>query len=302
MSLDWDQTRDRFFIYLKVEKRLAANTLAAYSHDLEAYAAFMQARGHAAPDTVVAADLSDYLRELTAQGLVARSRARALSALRRFHRYLIKEKLGTHDPTGDLASPKLPRKLPKLLSMEEVGRLLSAPGIDTPKGRRDTAILELFYASGLRVSELCGLNLGQLDLRSGFVRPFGKGKKERVVPIGEEAGLALERYLEDARAAFSSRAAKSSPAVFLSLRGARLTRDAINKMLAHYALQIGLGRRLSPHMLRHSFATHLLENGADLRVVQTLLGHADIATTEIYTHLDHEHLRRVYQKAHPRSH
>lgn len=301
MALDWDQTRDRFFIYLKVEKRLSLNTLAAYGHDLAVYADFMTGRGCAGPDTVAADDLSDHLRHLTEAGLVARSRSRALSAIRRFHRYLIKEKLASNDPSGNILSPKLPRKLPKLLSLEEVGALLAAPGSNNPKGLRDTALLELFYASGLRVSELCGLNLAQLDLRSGFVKPLGKGQKERLVPIGEEAGAALDRYLSEARPALLCHAPKNSQAVFLSLGGRRLTRDAINKLMSRYALQIGLGRSLSPHMLRHSFATHLLENGADLRVVQTLLGHADIATTEIYTHLDHEHLRRIYQKAHPRS-
>ncbi|RJO64843.1 MAG: site-specific tyrosine recombinase XerD [Myxococcales bacterium] len=298
--MDWDRAIDAFLSYLKVEKRLAANTLAAYGRDLAAYADYMTGRGLPAPAQATAEDVSHYMAELARHGLTGRSRARAASALRGLHRYLVRRGLAAADPTADLESPRLGRKLPNVLSLEEVAALLAAPGDDGPLRVRDTAILETLYAAGLRVSELCSLDMGSVDLRAGFLRVFGKGSKERLVPIGEAATAAIERYKAEARSRLV-KPAKPSPALFLSHHGRRLTRDAIFKLLVKYALAAGITRPLSPHVLRHSFATHLLEHGADLRAVQAMLGHADIGTTEIYTHLDREAVRRVYTAAHPRA-
>ena len=294
-----DQALDRYLDHLKIERRLAANTLAAYGRDLAGYLDFLEEQGCPGPERAGRDLASAFLARLAEKGLSARSRARAVSAVRGFHRFLAREGHGQGPPDG-LRAPKAGRPLPKLLSTEEVAALLAAPGTDTPLGLRDTALLELLYAGGLRVSELCALDTHQADLSAGFVRVLGKGGKERLVPIGEAARAAVSAYLEQARPGLRG-GGRASPALFVSRRGRRLTRDAVNKLLARYALRAGILRAVSPHVLRHTFATHLLEGGADLRSVQAMLGHADIATTEIYTHLDREALRRVYRRAHPRA-
>ncbi len=298
--IDWDRALDLYLAHLKVERRLSPNTLAAYSRDLTVYVSYMLQEAIESPAAATREKLSAYLQQLAARGLSPRTRARMTSAIRGFHRFLVKDRRCEHDPTPDLAPPKLPRPLPHVLSFDEVERLLEAPGRDTPLGLRDTAIVETLYGGGLRVSELVGLNLQHLDAQAGLLKVFGKGGKERLAPLGDAALEALDSYLTHARPTLL-RGVELSPALFVSVRGRRLTRDAITKLLDKLALKAGLKRRISPHILRHSFATHLLEGGADLRAVQALLGHADIATTEIYTHLDRAAIRRIYEKAHPRS-
>ena len=299
-SVGWDQALDLYLAYCKLERRLSPNTITAYSRDLTRYLDFMESKGLISPDRAAGADVSDYLARLAEEGLSSRSRARATSALRRFHLFLVRQGLCPSDPTADLSIPKIGRKLPKVLSMEEVAALLAAPGKESPLALRDTAILETLYASGLRVSELTGLNASSVKLDAGFLRVLGKGGKERLVPLGDAAVAAIERYLNEGRPRLLDRL-KPGPALFLSRRSRRLTRDAVYKLVDKYALLAGIARRVSPHILRHSFATHLLEHGADLRSVQAMLGHADIGTTEIYTHLNREALRRVYDRAHPRA-
>jgi integrase/recombinase XerD len=242
-------------------------------------------------------DLKDYLAALEARGLAARSRARKLSALRQFFRFLEREEAVAANPAELLDSPRLPRRLPKVLGEPEVEALLAAPNPATPAGQRDGALLEVLYATGLRVSELVGLTLKQLDLRRGVVRPLGKGSKERVVPMVAPAVEKLQLYLSQGRPRLLQ--GRQSPYVFLNRRGGKLSRQGFWKILKNYARELGV-RDLSPHTLRHSFATHLLSRGANLRVLQLLLGHADLATTQIYTHLDAARLKEIHRKAHPR--
>ena len=273
----WDEAIDIYLAHLKVERRLSVNTLMAYSQDFAVLTEFMESRGLSGPAEAQHQDVTAYLGELTQRGLSARSRARATSALRGLYKYLLKQKHLQNDPTGALSLPKPGRPLPKVLSLEEIGALLAAPGTDDALALRDTALLELLYASGLRVSELCALKREQLNLEAGFVRVIGKGNKERLVPVGEAAIEAIEVYLLRARPELES-PAKATNLLFLSRSGRGLTRDGVFKLVTKYALMAGIRHEVSPHVLSHSFATHLLEHGADLRTVQTLLGHADIAT------------------------
>lgn len=288
---------DQFYQHLGVERGLASLTLAAYAHDLQDFWEFLECRGLNSWAAVSLSDLQDYLKALEARGLSARSRARRLSALRQFFRFLQREEVVTTNPVELLDSPRLPRRLPQVLAETEVAALLAAPDPNTPAGQRDAALLELLYATGLRVSELVGLTLKQVDLRRGVVRPLGKGSKERVVPMVALAVEKLQLYLSQGRPHLLK--GRDSPYLFINRRGTRLTRQGFWKILKHYARKAGL-RPLSPHTLRHSFATHLLSRGANLRVLQLLLGHADLATTQIYTHLDATRLREVHRKAHPR--
>ena len=292
-----DAALDQFFQHLGVERGLAPLTLAAYARDLQDFWGFIEGRGRSYWGAVALGDLQDYFAALEARGLSARSRARRLSALRQFFRFLQREEQVESNPVELLDSPRLPRRLPQVMGEAEVATLLSAPDPGTPGGLRDQALLEVLYATGLRVSELVGLTLKQLDLRRGVVRPLGKGSKERVVPMVAVAVEKLQLYLETARPRLLQ--GRESPYVFINRRGGRLSRQGFWKLLKQYALKAGV-KTLSPHTLRHSFATHLLSRGANLRVLQMLLGHADLATTQIYTHLDAERLKQVHRKAHPR--
>jgi integrase/recombinase XerD len=244
-------------------------------------------------------DLLAHLRTLRLSGRSPRSVARWLVAVRAFFTWLLAEGVVTEDPTAHLDPPKTWRPLPRVLRAEEVEGLLAAPERERPRGLRDAAMLEVLYATGLRVSELCGLRLRDLHLDGGYLRCTGKGDKERVVPLGEEACAALRRYLGDARPALLS--GRRSEVVFLSGRGAALSRQWFWKTIKNYGRRAGITTALSPHVVRHSFATHLLEHGADLRSIQVLLGHADISTTQIYTHVNRERLRRIYEDFHPRA-
>jgi integrase/recombinase XerD len=292
-----DAALNQFYQHLGVERGLAPLTVAAYARDLLDFWEFLEGTGRSHWGAVALADLQDYFAAQEARGLSARSRARRLSALRQFFRFLQREEQVESNPVELLDSPRLPRRLPQVMGEAEVAALLAAPDPGTPTGLRDQALLEVLYATGLRVSELVGLTLKQLDLRRGVVRPLGKGSKERVVPMVAPAVEKLQIYLEEARPRLLR--GRESPYVFINHRGGRLSRQGFWKLLKQYALKAGV-KTLSPHTLRHSFATHLLSRGANLRVLQMLLGHADLATTQIYTHLDAERLKQVHRKSHPR--
>jgi len=290
---------DQFLTMLMVERGVADNTVAAYSRDLRRYLAYLKEEGLASPAKVSPPHLQAFLARLRNSGLAPRSVARAMSALKTFHRFLAAEGHARADPTSLLRVPRVSRSLPYVLSTREVERLLEAPEVSRPRGLRDRAMLELLYASGLRVSELLSLSLTALDGTVGFVRCTGKGGKERVVPVGSSALTWLREYLQCGRPLLAG--AKETSHLFLGRSGRRLTRQAFWKSVRAYAAKAGIGKRLSPHTLRHSFATHLLEHGADLRSVQLMLGHADISTTQIYTHVSRAHLRKIYDRFHPRS-
>lgn len=293
-----DSFFDLFLNYLTVEKGLANNTLEAYGRDLSRYLTFLNAAGVAEPDKISRTDVLRFLGGLKQEGLSARSRARTLSAVRMFHRFLRMEKLSAQDPTALVESPRMLRPLPHLLSQDEVEKLLAAPMGDQPLAQRDRAMFEVLYATGVRVSELVSLRLSDLNLEIGCLSAFGKGSKQRLIPFGEEALAALRDYLDDGRAQLNKSGLEQ--VIFLNRSGKGLTRQGFWKILKRRALMAGINQQISPHMLRHSFATHLLENGADLRAVQTMLGHADISTTQIYTHVIRERLRQVHEQFHPR--
>ena len=288
---------ERFLDAVWMETGLRPNTLSAYRSDLELFARWLAPFGQ----TLAHADrarLLGYVSAQTANGLHARSMARALASLRRFYRYLLREKLIHSDPTADIMLPKLGRALPTTLSEAQVEQILAAPDVRLARGLRDRAMLETLYATGLRVSELVNLTRTQLNLEMGVVRVIGKGDKERLVPMGEDAIAWLRRYLTEARPQLLRE--RVSEQVFVSARGAALTRQALWQNIKRYALQAGIEKNLSPHTLRHAFATHLVNHGADLRVVQMLLGHADLSTTQIYTQVARERLQQLHKRHHPR--
>jgi integrase/recombinase XerD len=289
---------DLYITYLRAERNLSAKSVDAYSHDIVSYLTSLCAQGKSVNATQ-RDDVLEHLAELRRRKLSPRSCARHLAALRGFHAFLFDEKLIPKNPADDLDTPKHARRLPVFLNHEEIAALLDSPNLTTAAGLRDRAILEVMYATGLRVSELTSLSLGDLNLTDGFLIAFGKGRKERVVPLGKHAIEALRLYLTQARAQFLK--TQSSPQVFLSPRGKKFSRMGLWKLLRRHAHNAGIQKSLSPHKLRHSFATHLVERGADLRSVQSMLGHADLATTQIYTHVDGARLRAVYDKHHPRS-
>jgi integrase/recombinase XerD len=292
-----DAQIDAFMNHAAIERGLSRNTLEAYGRDLARYARFLASRNtdpvHATPDLV-----SVFLARLHQEGLSPRSAARTLVAVRRLHAYLLSAGIARANPTEDIPAPGRARTLPAVLSFEEVKAILDGPDDSTPRGIRDAAMLETLYATGLRVSELVGLRMQDIDLAAAFARAMGKGSKERIVPLSDTAVERLSTWLERGRPLILKR--RPSPHVFVTSRGGAMTRQAFWEILRRRARAAGVGRKLSPHTLRHSFATHLLQNGADLRVVQTLLGHSDISTTEIYTHVDGERLRRVIREIHPR--
>ncbi len=293
-----DEDIERYLAYMTVEKGLAPNTREAYGRDLLRFGAFLRDAGfHHYGDTDPAVVLQ-YLIELRRQGLQARSRARHLVTLRGFFRFLQNENIIATDPTRLIELPKSGLHLPGVIPVEAIQRLLAAPERDRPRGMRDAAMLELLYAAGLRVSELVALDLKHLNLEAGFVRVFGKGSKERIVPIGRQAQNALRTYLESGRPHLMQQ--RTGSHAFVARQGRPMTRQGFWKLLKKYARQAGIRVAISPHTLRHSFASHLLEGGADLRAVQIMLGHADIATTQIYTHVTAERLKAVHRRYHPR--
>ncbi len=290
---------EQFLDALWLERSLAENTLSAYRRDLKTVVAWLHHQGSDL-QSAGAPELQALLAERVEGGYKATSSARLLSALRRLFQYLYREKLRSDDPSALLSSPKLPQRLPKDLSEAQVERLLQAPLVDNPLELRDKAMLELLYATGLRVSELVGLQLSDVSLRQGVVRVIGKGNKERLVPLGEESVWWLENYLTHGRPWLLN--GQTSDVLFPSQRGRQMTRQTFWHRIKHYATLAGIdGDKLSPHVLRHAFATHLLNHGADLRVVQMLLGHSDLSTTQIYTHVATERLRQLHQQHHPRA-
>ena len=294
-----DQAIQQFLDHLRVERELTPATVAAYGSDLARFAHFAAARTIQSVDAVRSIDILDFLVHLTERKLSARSQARRLVALRQFFRFLKAERIAPSDPTEDVDLPRFGRKLPDFLSVDEIDRLLAAPDRRTPRGMRDAAMLETLYATGLRVSELVKLRLRDLNFDAGYLMTFGKGRKERLVPVGESALASVRAYVEQARSAATK--ARAIDTLFLTHHGRAMTRQGFWKLLGRYATAAGIRKRISPHKLRHSFATHLVERGADLRAVQAMLGHADIGTTEIYTHVSRGHLRSVYDRFHPRA-
>ena len=291
--------------HLAVERGLASNTLAAYRRDLRRYLAFLGARSVTDPQQVTEQHVSAFLVALHTGGdgaapLGAASAARTLVAVRGFHRFLVLDGQSDADPAVDVRPPATPARLPKAIPLWQVEQLLAAAATDTPAGPRDAALLELLYGSGARISEAVGLAVDDVDLTAGLVRLFGKGSKERLVPLGRYATAAIETYLVRTRPGLAGRG-RGTPALFLNLRGGRLSRQSAWTVLQAAADRAGLQSRVSPHTLRHSFATHLLEGGADVRVVQELLGHASVTTTQIYTRVTADTLREVYAAAHPRA-
>ncbi|MCE5242962.1 MAG: site-specific tyrosine recombinase XerD [Syntrophobacteraceae bacterium] len=294
-----DEWVDAFMSYLSVERGLSANTLSAYGGDLREFLRYLESQKIVRWEEVSRDHLLGYL-EAIGGGLSARSRARRLAAIRSFFKYLERTgKLGGN-PASGVRFPKLGAPLPKVLPQSEVESLLSMPDTSRPLGLRDKAMLELLYATGLRITELAELQLRQVHLDAGYVVVRGKGDKERLVPMGEWASDALKDYLEKGRTLFAARGAGPGPEVFLNRAGKGLSRQGLWKIIKNYAKRAGIPRNLTPHMLRHSFATHLLENGVDLRLLQTMLGHADVSTTQIYTHVARTRLKEIHAKYHPR--
>ncbi len=295
---------DEFLWHARFERNLRPATIVAYEQDLRLFLEHLARNGRGSPGSAGRDEIVAFLQRRMDQGLAVRTRARNLSAIRRFYHYLLEEGKVTVDPCQLIESMRLPFHFPTVLTEEEVELLLEAPDVKSLEGLRDRALLEFMYASGVRVSELCHLDLDALYLRDGLVRVRGKGDKERLVPMTTPAVEWLESYLTRARSDLLSRASRSHPEarhrVFVSRRGKGLTRQGVWKLIGKYATQVGLRVDVHPHMLRHCFATHLLVHGADLRIVQALLGHADIGTTEIYTHLSRDDLRQSYRAHHPR--
>lgn len=290
---------DLFLTYIRVERGLRPKTVDAYGSDLQRYLDFLHGKGVRHPDEIGPELVSGHLAALEQAGLSPRSQARHLAAIRVFHRFLLGDRLTKKDASRAVERPKLGRPLPLVLNHDEVEALLAAPDPQTPIGARDKAMLELLYASGLRVSELCDLTLEDLNLQAGYLVAKGKGEKERIVPVGLVAIAAVEHYLGFARGAIAK--GKEGRHLFVGPTGKRLSRQTVWKRIRHLARLAGIEKPISPHKLRHSFATHLLEGGADLRAVQQMLGHADVSTTQIYTHVDGKRLRKLYDRHHPRA-
>ncbi len=298
--MDWDHWLAAYLRYLALDKSLSNETQFAYANDLRRYIQFLKNHHITAVEAITPALLQQYAQVLAKLGLAASSLARNFSALRGFHKFLIASEVTRVNPTTFLETPRLTRKLPEVLTLKEVETILKQPDVNTPAGIRDRAMLEVLYAAGLRVSELIALDQDNVFLKEGFIRVIGKGNKERLVPIGREARKWLQLYLARVRPHLS-RGVMSRGQVFLNRFGRPFSRMGVWNIVQKYVRAAGIERRVYPHIFRHTFATHLLENGADLRAVQELLGHADIATTQIYTHVNRRYLHEMYRRYHPRS-
>lgn len=287
--------------FLRVERQLSKNTLQSYERDIKDYTqSIFEAQQLEEFNDVERFHILQHLQNLRSKGISARTISRHISSIRSFHQFLLREKRCNNDPTVHIEMPKIEQKLPNILSIEEIDRLIATPNVSKPQGVRDRAMLELLYATGMRVSECIALNLEDIHLTMGFVRVFGKGGKERIIPLGGSAIEACTNYLNTARFQLENSKLRTE-AIFINQRGKRLTRQGCWKLMKGYAEKAGIEKKLTPHILRHSFATHLIENGADLRAVQEMLGHADIATTQIYTHISKTRLSEVYKQFHPRA-
>jgi integrase/recombinase XerD len=299
-DLKLDREIRLYFDFLRLEKGVTQHTFHSYQFDLVKYRTFLTDRKRRSARNVKAELMSEFLKELSKKNLSARSVARILSAVRGFHRFLIGEGLNDDDPTENIETPKRSKSLPGVLSVSEIDAILKAPDTRQRLGLRDRAIMEVLYATGVRVSELTGMKQSDLMFESDLVLVFGKGSKERLVPIGSSAIDWVTKYQRDARIHLA-KGGKSQDILFLNFRGGKLSRAAIRDMVVKYARSAGIKKEVHPHTFRHSFATHLLEGGADLRAVQEMLGHADISTTQIYTHIDREYLKEVHRTFHPRA-
>jgi integrase/recombinase XerD len=297
-----DEYVTEYLGHLSVERGASKHTLDAYRRDLSAYVTFLESRGVRDVDTIARDDVTAFIADLRSRSLAPSTVERKVAAIKGLHKFLVREAVTSNHPTASLPLPKVPERLPDVLTIDDLDRLLSQPFADTPAGLRDRALLETLYGCGLRASELIGLNVTDLDLSEGFVRVVGKGNKERLVPVAGMASHALDAYLRSGRPRLRSARSLSTDdsAVFLNQRGGRLTRQSVFTLVRRYGARVGL-EGLHPHTLRHSFATHLLEGGADLRSLQEMLGHADISTTQVYTHVDTRHIREEYLSTHPRA-
>lgn len=290
---------DSFLSYLAVEKGLSENTLESYGRDVRKFLSFIEKDGISSPEKIKYNHILDFLTHFKEQGFTATTIVRSVVSVKQFFKYLLLEKILEEDPTAHIRTPKMKKAIPGVITLDEVERILSAPDESTPEGLRDAAMLEVLYATGIRVSELIGLKLNDVNFEHGFVIVYGKGSKERIVPMGDKAKNKLLDYLRDSRPTLlKSREAKT---LFVTRRGKGMTRQGFWKIIKNYALKGGVNKKISPHTLRHSFATHLLERGADLRTIQVMLGHSDISTTQIYTHVESERLKEIHKKYHPRS-
>ena len=283
--------------FLTVERQLAQNTIKSYERDLTAYLRFIESLSLQTLNSIERATVLQYLQKLKDGGKSSRTLSRHISSIRSFHQFLVREQVTTHDCTIHIELPKIEQKLPDILSIPEIDLLINSIDNTTSQGMRDVALFELLYGTGMRVSELIAIDMGDLHLTMGFVRVFGKGSKERIVPLGRSAIDACTVYLNEARPTLNS----DSNAVFLNMHGRRLSRQGCWKILKEAGQKADIEKVISPHLLRHSFATHLIENGADLRAVQEMLGHADISTTQLYTHVSKKRLKDVYSQYHPRA-
>ncbi len=298
MSTSWESFIDDYLAFVSVEKGLSPVTVEAYSVDLLDFVEFALKKGLASPEQITASHVITWLKHLKARGISPVSATRKLSSLRGFFRYLLLEGILSASPTSVINNPRAGKTLPTVLSIQEVERILEEARVTEPLGLRDRAILECLYSCGLRASEAVNLLMNQVDFPAGFLKITGKGNKERIVPLGNEASSWLEKYIKTARPILLKK--NKSYYCFLGKGGRPITRQRLWQIIKEYALRAGIKRSVYPHVLRHSFATHLLEGGADLRAVQMLLGHSDISTTQIYTHLDMSHLRRIHREFHPR--
>ncbi len=297
--MDLAHARGEYLDYLSVERGSSPNTVEAYGRDLDRYLTFLAQDGVTTPDAVTREEVRSHIEALEDMGLAPASVERAVSAIKGFHRFMVAEQITEVHPTADLPLPAKPSRLPDVISREQAAALLDQPFPRTPAGQRDRTMLEVLYGCGLRVSELCDLDQRQVLLDEEVLRVFGKGSKERVVPIMGTAAAALADYLDEWRSGLVGRV--PTPAVFLNTHGGRISRQSVHTIVERSGRMVGI-TGLHPHTLRHSFATHVLEGGADLRIVQELLGHANISTTQLYTHIDRTHVRMAYLEAHPRAH
>jgi len=293
-----DQWLDQFLHYLIVEKGLSKNTIEAYSHGLSRFLNHLKEKGVQEVEEISKFHVRGFLLALRKKNLSARTIVRNLVVIRTFFRFLVQEGILEANPVENLESPKFAKTLPEILTLKEIEQLLEGPDLQTPLGKRDRAMLEMLYATGMRVSELTQLPIHQVNLEGGYVLLYGKGSKERIVPLGSEAMKWVTFYLKESRGALAKR--KESPFLFINRSGKAMSRQRFWKSLKDYARRAGLRKRITPHLLRHSFASHLLERGADLRSVQMMLGHVDISTTQIYTHVTGERLKKIHKQYHPR--
>lgn len=294
-----DQFLDSFLSYLAVEKGLSKNTIESYGRDLRKFIRFVNKSGDSSIKDVKYSQILDFLAFLKENGFSSTTIVRSVVSIKQFFKYLQFDKALAQDPTKHITTPRMKKSIPKIISLDEVEKILSAPDESTPEGIRDSAMLEVLYATGVRVSELINLKLNDVNFELGFALAYGKGSKERVIPMGEKALNRLKNYICASRPLLLKE--RESKALFVTRRGGGMTRQGFWKLIKSYSAKSGLSKKISPHIIRHSFATHLLERGADLRAIQIMLGHSDISTTQIYTHVETERLKEVHKQYHPRS-